>query len=107
MFEELYDLQTDAIELTNLAERPEHRDTVKHLSQELHAYRREIGREVARAAPAPQSQPIIPSEPPAPPRTDIHISGVYPHLTTYGVYSQNGAHYVGGHNECGIGAVVP
>ncbi len=42
-----------------------------------------------------------------PARTDIHISGVYPHLTTYGVYSQNGGHYKDGHNECGIGAVVP
>ncbi len=40
-------------------------------------------------------------------RTDIHISGIYPHLTTYGVYSQNGAHYKEGHNECGIGAIVP
>ena len=41
------------------------------------------------------------------PRTDIQISGVYPHLTTYGIYSQNGAHYKGGHDECGIGAIVP
>tara|TARA_R110002049_G_scaffold305056_1_gene500978 strand:- start:11359 stop:14289 length:2931 start_codon:yes stop_codon:yes gene_type:complete len=49
----------------------------------------------------------IPSAPPKPARTDIHISGVYPHLTTYGVYSQNGAHFKDGHNECGIGAVVP
>ena len=40
-------------------------------------------------------------------RTDIHISGVYPHLTTYGIYSQDGGHYKGGHNECGIGAIVP
>lgn len=40
-------------------------------------------------------------------RTDIHISGIYPHLTTYGIYSQNGAHNKQGHNECGIGAVVP
>ncbi len=43
----------------------------------------------------------------APPRTDIEISGVRPHLTTYGVYSQNGAHLITGHNECGIGAIVP
>ena len=42
-----------------------------------------------------------------PVRTDIHISGVYPHLTTYGVYSQNGAHQKEGHDECGIGAIVP
>ncbi len=41
------------------------------------------------------------------PRTDLQISGVYPHLTTYGVYSQNGAHQKGGHDECGIGAIVP
>ncbi|MCB9922986.1 MAG: hypothetical protein H6822_12445 [Planctomycetaceae bacterium] len=40
-------------------------------------------------------------------RTDIHISGIYPHLTTYGIYSQNGGHFKEGHNECGIGAVVP
>ncbi len=40
-------------------------------------------------------------------RTDIFISGVYPHLTTYGVYSQAGGHYKAGHNECGIGAIVP
>lgn len=47
------------------------------------------------------------SAPSKPPRTDIHISGVYPHLTTYGIYSQNGGHFKGGHNECGIGAIVP
>ena len=35
------------------------------------------------------------------------IGGIYPDLTTYGVYSQNGAHWKQGHNECGIGAVVP
>ena len=35
------------------------------------------------------------------------ISGVYPHLTTYGVYSQHGAHFKSGHDECGIGALVP
>ena len=53
------------------------------------------------------SHPPIPSEPPRSSRTDLFISGIYPHLTTYGVYSQNGAHYKKGHNECGIGAVVP
>ncbi|SMP57032.1 hypothetical protein SAMN06265222_105250 [Neorhodopirellula lusitana] len=51
--------------------------------------------------------PKIPESPPAKPRNDIHISGIYPHLTAYGVYSQNGAHYKTGHNECGIGAIVP
>lgn len=42
-----------------------------------------------------------------PPRTDLRISGIYPHLTTYGVYSQDGGHFKSGHNECGIGAIVP
>jgi len=42
-----------------------------------------------------------------PPAGHRQISGVYPHLTTYGIYSQDGAHLKGGHNECGIGAVVP
>lgn len=40
-------------------------------------------------------------------RTDLMISGIRPHLTAYGVYSQNGAHLKQGHAECGIGAVVP
>ena len=42
-----------------------------------------------------------------PVRTDLFISGVYPHLTTYGIYSQDGGHFKSGHNECGIGAIVP
>ncbi len=41
------------------------------------------------------------------PRTDLQISGVYPHLTTYGIYSQDGGHFKSGHDECGIGAIVP
>lgn len=49
----------------------------------------------------------IPDRPPEAPRQDLFISGIYPHLTTYGVYSQNGAHYLPAHNECGIGAIVP
>ena len=48
-----------------------------------------------------------PNGPPSKLRTDLFISGVYPHLTTYGIYSQNGAHNKLGHNECGIGAIVP
>ncbi|MEX2214650.1 MAG: hypothetical protein WD768_11010 [Phycisphaeraceae bacterium] len=43
----------------------------------------------------------------AQPAKHRQISGVYPHLTTYGIYSENGAHTKGGHDECGIGAVVP
>ena len=42
-----------------------------------------------------------------PVRTDLFLGGVYPHLTTYGVYSENGAQTKSGHQECGIGAVVP
>ena len=51
--------------------------------------------------------PAIPSTPPPTHRTDLFISGVYPHLTTYGIYSQNGAHYKSRHDECGIGAIAP
>jgi hypothetical protein len=35
------------------------------------------------------------------------ISGIYPDLTVYGIYSENGAHTKPGHEECGIGAIVP
>jgi hypothetical protein len=38
---------------------------------------------------------------------ELQISGVYPHLTTYGIYSEDGAHTKKGHDECGIGAIVP
>ncbi len=51
------------------------------------------------------AEPIATDTPP--PRTDLFISGVYPHLTTYGVYSENGAHHKVGHDECGIGAIMP
>ncbi|MHB8897651.1 MAG: hypothetical protein ACYC6Y_02770, partial [Thermoguttaceae bacterium] len=51
--------------------------------------------------------PVRADETAAGQRTDLVISGIYPHLTTYGVYSQNGAHLLAGHDECGIGAVVP
>lgn len=40
-------------------------------------------------------------------RSKMNISGVYPHLTAYGIYSQDGAHLKPGHEECGIGAIVP
>ena len=55
--------------------------------------------DVVAAAPSPTAT--------ASHRTDLFISGVYPHLTTYGVYSQGGAHLKDGHQECGIGAIVP
>ena len=37
----------------------------------------------------------------------LNISGIYPHLTVYGIYSENGAHTQPGQEECGIGAIVP
>lgn len=40
-------------------------------------------------------------------REPLKISGIYPHLTVYGIYSENGAHTKPGHEECGIGAIVP
>ena len=35
------------------------------------------------------------------------ISGVYPHLTTYAQSSKGGLFNKNGHNECGIGAIIP
>jgi hypothetical protein len=35
------------------------------------------------------------------------ISGVYPHLTTYSQSRKDGRFFKQGHQECGIGAVVP
>ncbi len=96
---ELYDLDDDADELRNLAARSEHRQIVERLAAELRHHRKTL------RAPEPQS--LVSAKTAEDARTDIQISGVYPHLTTYGVYSQDGAHFKGGHNECGIGAIVP
>ncbi len=106
-FAELYDMQTDAIEMRNLAQKPEHKETTKKLAAQLREHRELLKSKVMPPAAKTRTDQKIPENPPEAPRTDIHISGVYPHLTTYGIYSQNGAHYKGGHRECGIGAVVP
>jgi len=76
-----------------------------------------VGRGLAQAVAEyvltarPQSEPDRSSSTPDRKARDYssprRISGVYPHLTTYGVYSQNGAHHLRGHEECGIGAIVP
>lgn len=36
-----------------------------------------------------------------------NLSGIYPHLTVYGIYSENEKNTQPGHDECGIGAIVP
>ena len=105
-FEELYDLHADATEATNLAAQPQHATTLQRLRTSLQQQRAQLSSPPA-ASPAVTSQAPSPEDTPRPPRTDLFISGVYPHLTTYGVYSQNGAHRKSGHNECGIGAIVP
>ena len=97
---ELYDLRSDSIEKTNLAGHPDHRKTVSQLETELRQHQQSLESQSIRDVPTPANST-------RPARTDIHISGIYPHLTTYGVYSQGGGHYKDGHNECGIGAVVP
>ena len=101
IFAELYDLQSDAIEQNNVADNPANHSTVKELAAQLREHRLAI----SAAKDAADSE--IPAAKSPAPRTDVFISGVYPHLTTYGVYSQNGAHFKPGHNECGIGAIVP
>ncbi|MEO1527457.1 MAG: sulfatase-like hydrolase/transferase [Planctomycetota bacterium] len=111
-FEELYDLRADSGELENLIDEPQHDAIVKRLRKDLDVQLTAI------SVPANADDPSFQTESSrsAPqgsavtrqlPRTDLFISGVYPHLTTYGVYSQNGAHLKSGHNECGIGAIVP
>lgn len=110
-FTELYDLSSDAIELNNVVDAPANQETVQRLAEELRSQKQAIAfktkqTKASRTKPVPVKR-VIPANPPATPRTDLFISGVYPHLTTYGVYSQNGAHYKDGHNECGIGAIVP
>ena len=105
-FAELYDLSTDAVELNNVANDSENAGLVQQLSKELRIQRQAIAGET-QPKKKQQEERDQPSTPPPVSRTDLFISGVYPHLTTYGVYSQNGAHYKDGHNECGIGAVVP
>lgn len=52
------------------------------------------------AAESPESEAFVRSVP-------LQISGIFPHLTVYGIYSENGAHTKSGHDECGIGAIVP
>ncbi len=112
VFAELYDLQFDAIENTNLATDAQYQDIAGELAQQLSQHRQALQQPSVQLVPDNDSKSTTHSQPklaatPQAPRTDIQISGVYPHLTTYGVYSQNGAHYKGGHNECGIGAIVP
>jgi len=111
-----YDLKSDKIEKSNLAFTAAHRKMRNELAGELKRQRETLKQTLDRKpstthidtpVQAKPRAPVIPSEPPAVPRTDLFISGVYPHLTVYGVYSQNGAHYKSGHNECGIGAIVP
>ena len=104
VLEELYDLRSDASELRNLAGNPKQSDTVERLRAALKQHKATV---LASAPQNESDQRQIPDSPPEPPRSDLLISGVYPHLTTYGVYSQNGAHFKPNHNECGIGAIVP
>ncbi|MCA9047943.1 MAG: hypothetical protein KDA89_04405, partial [Planctomycetaceae bacterium] len=100
------DLTSDAIKADNVAAGPENRETRHQLTTALKEHLSQI------SGPAERENAALPAraEPPGPersPRTDLFISGVYPHLTTYGVYSRDGGHSISGHNECGIGAVVP
>ncbi|EMI19919.1 secreted protein containing Sulfatase domain protein [Rhodopirellula maiorica SM1] len=114
-FAELYDLVQDRMEQTNLANEPSNANVVNELANQLREYQREIGSHtvtlVSEDRPERETQDerqagsLSHSDEKV--RNDIHISGIYPHLTAYGVYSQNGGHFKSGHDECGIGAIVP
>ncbi len=124
-FAELYDLDHDSIEQGNVAKDPANAKAVEEFSNQLREYRRDIGvgemtlvsedQTEIETQKEPQAESVTDAERQAESlsnsdekvRNDIHISGVYPHLTAYGIYSQNGGHYIPGHNECGIGAIVP
>ena len=113
-FAELYDLENDAVEADNVAADPHNTHVLNRLQADLVEKRVVLNRSVDRAVQtaitalqSPHAESQVPAQPPRQPRTDLFISGIYPHLTTYGVYSQNGAHFKKGHNECGIGAIVP
>ncbi|QDV63926.1 sulfatase-like hydrolase/transferase [Crateriforma conspicua] len=111
-FAELYDLQKDPNETSNLAFNDQQQGRFERFAKELMNHRQALAltsTEQPDATTSPESNDpnSRPTQHQQPVRTDIHISGVYPHLTTYGIYSQNGAHRLPGHNECGIGAVVP
>ncbi|TWT84907.1 Choline-sulfatase [Planctomycetes bacterium CA13] len=108
VFHELYDLSTDRVELENVMDEPANQVIAERLVTELQSHKKRITAASPKPKSPSQAQPhAIPQNPPPIPRTDLFISGVYPQLTTYGIYSQNGAHYKSGHNECGIGAIVP
>ncbi|MFG0265018.1 MAG: sulfatase-like hydrolase/transferase [Rhodopirellula sp. JB055] len=114
VWEELYDLQKDPIEQFNLVSAPKYRDVLEDLRTQLKRQRSNMEASANRWNATLVSKPSTQQdggsatvEAPKPIRTDLFISGVYPHLTTYGIYSQNGAHLKTGHNECGIGAIVP
>ncbi len=83
---ELYDLHADPVELSNVAGDAQHAKVIDQLAIQLRKHQSAIGEK---------------------PRTDIAISGIHPHLTVFGIYSEKGGHYKDGHNECGIGAIVP
>ena len=38
---------------------------------------------------------------------DRKIAGIYPHLTTYSQSRKDGKFFKGGHQECGIGGIIP
>ncbi|MCA9190112.1 MAG: sulfatase-like hydrolase/transferase [Planctomycetales bacterium] len=100
-FRELYQLDVDPNESMNVAELPGNSRRLEQMMSSLRQHQEEL-RQVNYAGNALEQNSA-----PNSPRTDLQISGIYPHLTTYGVYSQGGAHDKPGHNECGIGALVP
>ena len=81
-FVELYDLDADPTERTNVASSPDNQTVVFQLAKDLHRQRDEL------------AEPAV-SESATSPLKRKQLSGIYPHLA---MYNNNG--------ECGVGGVV-
>ena len=87
-FVELYDMESDSIEMNNLAESPDHQQTRSELANELVILKKRFAPDSKKAEQQATAKNSV--------RTDLQISGVYPHLTMRN-----------NENECGTGAIVP
>jgi arylsulfatase A-like enzyme len=63
---QLFDLQSDLHEITNLADKPEHAERIKSLTTELQRWQKELGDTAPLVVANPQDPKWDPSQRPAP-----------------------------------------